>query len=120
MKLNTIALAVSAVALLAAPVLAQTPAPAGAPPSDTVKAVIAKGVMVNFGGMEVDFSYNADGTFTGAGGQFSGKYRTDGQKICISADMLPQELCQEYPDGKKSGDSFDLTSDLGTSTVKIN
>lgn len=117
MRLTTIALA--AAVLLCGTALAQTPAP-GAPPSDTVKEVIAKGVMVSFGGMEVDFSYNADGTFSGAGGQFVGKYRTDGNKICITADMLPQELCQEYPDGKKSGDSFDLTSDLGASTVKIN
>jgi hypothetical protein len=117
MRLKTIALLAGA-GLLAAPMLAQTPE--GAPPSDTVKEVIAKGVMVNFGGMEVDFTYNADGTFTGAGGQFVGKYRADGRKICITADMLPQELCQEYPDGKKSGDSFELSSDFGTSSVKIN
>lgn len=118
MRVKTIAL-IAAAGLLAAPVLAQTP-PAGAPPSDTVKEVIARGVMVNFGGMEVDFIYNADGTFAGAGGQFVGKYRVDGKKLCISSDMLPQEFCQEYPDGKKSGDTFDLTSDFGSSTVKIN
>jgi hypothetical protein len=117
MRLKTIALLAGG-CLLVAPVLAQTPE--GAPPSDTVREVIAKGVMVNFGGMEVDFVYNADGTFTGAGGQFVGKYRTDGKKICITADMLPQELCQEYPDGKKSGDTFELSSDFGTSSVKIN
>jgi hypothetical protein len=120
MRAGIVALAAGA-CLFAAPILAQTP-PAGAPPSDTIKEVIAKGVMVNFGGMEVDFAYNADGTFTGAGagGQFVGKYRVDGKKFCITSDMLPQELCQEYPDGKKSGDTFELTSDFGTSTVKIN
>ena len=91
-----------------------------ADPTDTVKEVIAKGVIMSVAGMEIDMAYNPDGTFIGMGGQFGGKYRVDGNKICISADQLPAEQCLEYPDGKKSGDKFTLNlGDFGPADITI-
>lgn len=95
-------------------------APAFADVSSTIRNVIAKGVMMDVMGMQIDMTYNEDGTFVGAGGQFAGRYRIDGDKICISADVIPQELCQVYPADKGPGDSFELTSDFGAMTVTIN
>jgi hypothetical protein len=112
--MNTVKLAVGlALALAAAPAFAQAPA-AGAPPSDTIKAVIEKGVSVDVGGMVGNIDYKADGTFTGFDGQFSGTYKTDGNKLCITVPAMGLDnACQAYPDGKKSGDTFELTSDMG-------
>jgi polyisoprenoid-binding protein YceI len=106
MKLTTIALAA---ALLAAPALAQT----AAPPSDTIKAVIEKGVTIEVGGMSGTIDYKPDGTFSGFDGQFEGTYKADGKKLCITVPGMIDNQCQEYPDGKKSGDTFELTSDMG-------
>jgi hypothetical protein len=106
MKLTTIALAA---VLLAAPALAQT----AAPPSDTVKAVLEKGVSIDVGGMVGEIEYKADGTFSGFDGQFAGTYKADGNKLCITVPGMIENQCQEYPAGKKSGDTFELTSDMG-------
>lgn len=106
MKLTTIALAA---VLLAAPALAQT----AAPPSDTIKAVLEKGVSIDVGGMVGEIDYKADGTFSGFDGQFAGTYKADGNKLCITVPGMIENQCQEYPAGKKSGDTFELTSDMG-------
>lgn len=107
MRLTTIALAA---ALLAAPALAQD---APAPPSDTIKAVLEKGVTIDVGGMTGVIEYKADGTFSGFDGQFAGTYKADGNKLCITVPGMIENQCQEYPAGKKSGDTFELTSDMG-------
>lgn len=106
MKLATITLAA---VLLAAPALAQDVAP----PSDTIKAVLEKGVTIDVGGMTGDIEYKNDGTFSGFGGQFAGTYKADGNKLCITVPGMIENQCQEYPAGKKSGDTFELTSDMG-------
>ena len=58
MKLTTFALAA---VLLAAPALAQD----AAPPSDTIKAVVEKGVTMEVAGQAGEIVYNPDGTFSG-------------------------------------------------------
>lgn len=106
-------------ALLAA-VMAAAPAFAQAPPSDTVKAVIEKGVSMDVQGNVGEIEYKPDGTFSGFDGMFAGTYKADGNKLCITVEAFGiVDQCQVYPDGKKSGDSFELTSDMGAMQVTI-
>lgn len=105
-------LALAAVALLAAPAFAQ-----GAAASDTVAAIVAKGVSIEIGGFAGTVDYKADGTFSGFDGMFSGTYKVDGNKICSESDLGAS--CAEYPDGKKSGDTFELPSEMGPMKVTI-
>ncbi len=101
--------------LFAAPALAQ-----GAPPSDTVKAVVEKGVSMDVQGNVGDIEYKPDGTFSGFDGMFSGTYKTDGNRLCITVEAFGLvDSCQEYPDGKKSGDSFSMESPQGAMQVTI-
>ena len=107
-----------ALALAAAPAFAQ--APAGAPATDAVKVVLEKGLIIDIMGMPVDMMFNKDGSFAAMQGAFPGKYRVDGKKVCISSDAMPEESCMEIPDGKKSGDSFNMTlGQLGETQAKI-
>jgi hypothetical protein len=115
--MNTLKLALAAASmLLAAPAFAQAPAPA--PASDTVKTIIEKGSVLSVMDMEFVLTYKPDGTYTAQDGQ-GGKYRADGKKLCLTPDALGQELCSEYPDGKKSGDKFEIQSDFGPMMVAI-
>jgi hypothetical protein len=116
MRLTVLAIAA---ALMAAPGFAQeTPAPA-APPSDTVKAVTEKGVFFDVMGMEIDMEFKADGTFTGMAGAFAGTWKADGKKLCLTIPGMVENQCTEYPDGKKSGDTFEVSTDNGPMNVKI-
>src|SRR5262245_41295717 len=98
----------------------------GAPPNDTLAAVVAKGTVIkaNIQGMELELAmaYKADGNYTAsvmgqeAGG---GTYTVDGDKLCTKSQL--GEGCTVYPAGKKPGDSFKITSPtLGEATVTIN
>jgi hypothetical protein len=107
---------VCGLALAAAPGFAQTPA--GAPPSDTVKLIVEKGMKLAVADMELDLAFKADGSYADPTGQ-GGKFRTDGKKLCMTPDALGQELCNDYPDGKKTGDKFDLPTDFGPMTVTV-
>jgi hypothetical protein len=112
MRLTTLALAA---ALFAGPAFAQTAAPA----SDTIKAVTTKGVVFDVMGMEIDMDFKADGTFSGMAGAFAGTWKADGKKLCLTIPGMIENQCTEYPDGKKSGDSFEVTTDNGAMNVKI-
>lgn len=81
MKLTTFALAA---VLLAAPALAQD----AAPPSDTIKAVVEKGLSMGVAGQAGEIVYKPDGTFSGFEGQIEDKYRTDGNKLCITLEAF--------------------------------
>ena len=111
--------ALLAVVMVGAPALAiaqETPAP----PSDTVAAVVEKGVTMDVQGNVGDIVYKPDGTFSGFDGMFEGTYKTNGNKLCITVEAFGiVDQCQEYPDGKQSGDSFELTSDMGPLKVTI-
>lgn len=104
---------------LAAGFLAMAAAPAVAEDSDTIKTIIEKGNKLAVMDMEFTFTYKADGTYSDPSGQ-GGKYRVDGKKLCLTPDAIGQELCSEYPDGKKSGDKFDVQSDFGPLSITIN
>jgi heat shock protein HslJ len=112
MRLTTIVLAA---ALIAAPAFAQE----AAPPSDTIKEVTAKGVIFDVMGMEIDLEFKADGNFTGMAGQLAGTWKADGKKLCLTIPGMIENQCTEYPDGKKSGDSFEIVTDMGALNVKI-
>lgn len=109
----------AALVLAALPAFAQTPA-AGAPATAAVQVVLEKGLMVDIMGMPVDMMFNKDGSWAAMQGAFPGKYRVDGAKICITSDAMPEESCLEVPEGKKSGDSFNMTlGQLGETQAKI-
>jgi hypothetical protein len=106
----------AALAAIAAPALAQRPA---APPSDTLQAVTTHGIVLTVQGADIDVTYTPDGKFTAMDGQVTGTWRIDGDTLCTASDVDPNELCVKYPTGKKSGDTFDLTSPQGTATIHI-
>lgn len=109
--LNTKLLAVAAAAVaLSAPAFAQT---------TTLQEVTTKGIVLSAQGMDIDVTYKPDGSFTAMDGAVTGKWRIDGEKLCTSSNFDPNESCTAYPAGKKSGDSFDVTSAQGTATIKI-
>lgn len=96
----------AAVALAAAPALAQSA------PSDTVALVLEKGVTMSVAAMGItgDVAYKPDGTFSGFDGQYEGTYKADGSKLCLTAPAVGQDnTCFDYPAGQKSGDKFKVT-----------
>ncbi len=105
--------------IVAAGMLAAVAAPAFAQESDTIKLILANGNKLSVMGMEFSFAYKSDGTYSDAASGMGGKYRVDGKKLCLTPEALGQELCSEYPDGKKSGDTFDVQSDFGPLTITI-
>jgi phosphate-selective porin len=105
-------LALAAAVLMSAPAFAQ-----GAAASDTVAAIISKGVSIEISGFAGTVDYKADGTFSGFDGMFEGTYKVDGNKICSESALGAS--CAEYPDGKKSGDTFELPSEMGPMKVTI-
>jgi hypothetical protein len=91
--------------------------------ADTLKEVTTKGIVLSAQGFELDVVYKPDSTFVvtmpgDATPLATGKWRIDGESLCTTADGTPEE-CVVYPKDKKSGDSFDVTGQLGTATVKI-
>lgn len=84
-------------------------------PNDTIQLLIAKGATLDAPavGMKGDISYNADGTFAGLDGNYTGTYKVDGNKLCSTAPAVGEDNnCVEYPAGMKSGDKFKFTHPL--------
>lgn len=94
--------------LVAAPALA-----------DTLQEATTRGVVISVAGMDIDVAYTPDGKFTALDGQVTGTWRIDGDKLCTTSNFEPAESCVAYPKGKKSGDSFEITSSQGTVTIRI-
>ena len=94
---------------------------AGATPvfAGTLEEVVAHGIVLTVQGMDIDVAYTPDGKFTALGGQVTGAWRIDGDKLCTTSNFEPAENCVAYPAGKKSGDSFDLTTPQGSVTIRI-
>jgi hypothetical protein len=90
------------------------PARAGTP-----EEIVAHGMVVTIGDMDIDISFTPDGKFSGLEGQLTGSWKIDGDKMCTTSNLDPSETCMAYPKDKKSGDSFDLTGPQGTAKVKI-
>jgi hypothetical protein len=104
---------------LAALLLAAAPAFAQAPPSDTLKTVLAKGAVFSVDGVNYEFVAKTDGTYTDKAGALKGKYRVDGKSLCVTPSMSPGEACMVFPDGKASGATFEVEGGRGPATVTI-
>lgn len=87
--------------------------------ADTIKEMTTHGVVLGLSGQEIDVDYTPDGKFSAAGGQVTGTWRVDGDKLCSSSNVDPTERCVAFPKDKKSGDSFELTTEQGTVTIRI-
>lgn len=87
--------------------------------ADTLQELTNRGSIVSVQGMDIDVKYTPDGKFTAMDGQVTGTWRIDGDKLCTTSNFEPAEQCVEYPKGKKSGDTFDVTGPQGTATIKI-
>ena len=101
-------------AALCAGLLDATPALA-----DTLSEVVSHGIVLTLGDMDIAVTYTPDHKFTAMDGQVTGAWRIDGDKLCTSSNFDPTERCIAYPKDKKSGDSFEVTSDQGTATIRI-
>ncbi len=101
----------SLAALLVAPAFAQT--------TTTLQEVTTKGIIMEAQGMQIEVTYKPDGTFTAMDDAVTGKWRIDGDKLCTTSNFNPSEECAAYPEGKKSGDSFDMTGAMGTAKITI-
>jgi hypothetical protein len=107
-----IVLAAAMVVAIAAPAFAQEPS--------TLQNVTTKGVVMKVQGMEVPVTYTPDGKYTAMGGQVTGTWKINGDKLCTTSVMNPAEACVAYPAGKKSGDEFQVTGSMGPVMIKIN
>jgi hypothetical protein len=87
--------------------------------AETLQEVTTRGIDIVIGDMTFKVDYTPDGKFSAAEGQVTGTGRIDGEKLCTTSNIQPEESCVAYPLGKKSGDSFELTSPQGTVTIKI-
>lgn len=105
--------AIAAALMCATSAYAQTTAPEGS----TLANVIGKGIVLSAQGMDFDVAFAPNGNFDA--GLFSGKYKVDGKKLCLEITDFGMTTCSEYPDGKKSGDAFQIQTDMGPLDVKI-
>ncbi|HEY0435177.1 MAG TPA: hypothetical protein VGC92_00955 [Phenylobacterium sp.] len=87
--------------------------------ADTLQEIIAHGMVVTIADMDIDIAFTPDGKFTGFGGQLTGTWKIDGDKLCTTSNLAPDENCTAYPSGKKSGDTFEVSNELGTAKVHI-
>jgi hypothetical protein len=104
----------------AALLLAAAPAFAQAVPNDTVKVILAKGAVFVANGQDYEFMPRPDGSYTNIAGAPIGTYRVDAAALCITPAVYRTEACFAMPEGKKSGDKFDVTNEHGQpATVTI-
>ena len=87
--------------------------------ADTLQEVTTHGMILIVQDMNIDVVFTPDGKFTALDGQITGTWRIDGTKLCTTSNAAPDEQCVEYPTGKKSGDSFEVTGPQGSATIKI-
>lgn len=87
--------------------------------ADTYREILAHGVVIVLPEMEIDVKFTADGKFTALGGQSSGVWKIDGERLCSTPNETLMETCGVYPAGKKSGDMFEITAPTGRVLVRI-
>jgi hypothetical protein len=92
-------------------VLACAPAFAQAPPSDTLKVVLAKGVVFTVEGRNYEFVPRPDGSYSDIKGAAMGKYRIDGKTLCVTPAEYGTEACFVFPEAKGSGDRFEVRNE---------
>lgn len=89
---------------------------------DTLYYVVREGIVMTVQGHVIPIDYAEDGTFSGAasGTRFEGTYRLEGNRICTASSLSMSETCTAYPEGKRPGDEFEVTSPaLGSVRVRI-
>lgn len=101
-------IATAALALMASPVFAST-----------LTEVVAHGIVLTIGDMDIPVTYTPDGKFSAMDGAITGTWKIDGDKMCTSSNADPNETCVAYPLDKKSGDTFTLESPQGSVQIKI-
>src|ERR1700712_3723383 len=87
--------------------------------ASTLTEVIAHGIVLTLGDMDIPVTYTPDGKFTAMDGAVTGAWRIDGDKLCTSSSADPNETCVAYPRDKKSGDTFMLDPPGGSVQIKI-
>jgi hypothetical protein len=92
---------------------------AGPAAAGTLEELTSHGMVLVIQGMQIEVSFTPDGKLSALDGQVTGAWRIDGDKLCTTSNVQPEEVCLAYPKDKKSGDSFDITSSEGTATVRI-
>jgi hypothetical protein len=101
-------IAAAAMAFVATPVLAST-----------LTEVVAHGIILTIGDMDIPVAYTPDGKFSAMDGAVTGTWKIDGDKMCTTSTADPSETCIAYPADKKSGDTFELTGPQGSVKIKI-
>ena len=86
--------------------------------AETLDEVVAHGMVVNIADMDIDVAFTPDHKFTALGGAIAGTWKIDGDKLCTTT-AEQGESCTAYPAGKKSGDTFEVTSEQGSAKVHI-
>jgi hypothetical protein len=94
--------------------LAATPALAS-----TLTEVVAHGIILTIGDMDIPVTYTPDGKFSAMDGAVTGTWKIDGDKMCTTSSVDPNETCVAYPADKKSGDTFTLEGPQGSVQIKI-
>jgi hypothetical protein len=87
--------------------------------ADTLTEVTSHGIVLTIGDMDIDVSYTPDHKLSAMGGQVTGTWRIDGDKLCTSSNADPNETCFAYPKDKKSGDTFQVDTGQGMVQIKI-
>jgi len=108
----------TAIMVLAALALSST-ALATPAAADTLTEVTTHGIILTVGDMDIPVTYTPDGKLSAMDGQVTGTWRIDGDKLCTSSNVDPNETCVAYPKDKKSGDSFTIESPNGSVQIKI-
>ena len=87
--------------------------------ADTLKEVTTHGIILTIGDMDIPVTYTPDGKLSAMDGQVTGTWRIDGDKLCTSSNVDPNETCVAYPKDKKSGDTFTIEGAAGSVQIKI-
>lgn len=90
--------------------------------ADTIEEAIGNTVVVRYDdGTEVRYRFHADRTFEVAwpdGTVLGGTWSLKGSEVCVVIADAPEE-CEDYPKGKKVGDSWTEVDDEDGSTLTI-
>ena len=87
--------------------------------AETVDEIVAHGMVITIGDMAIDLNFTPDGKFSGFEGQITGTWKIDGDKLCTTSNLDPNQTCLAYPKGHKSGETFQLDTPQGSVPVKI-
>ena len=87
--------------------------------ADTLSEVTSHGIVLTLGDMDIDVSYTPDHKLSAMDGQVTGTWRIDGDKLCTSSNVDPNESCYAYPKDKKSGDKFIVETPNGAVQIRI-